>query len=937
MGFRDIKVIEEEEEEFMKENTSQLPVNKIEGSYGSVEEYLETHFRLIREDLITPYRQAVRELRRRKSCNFNCKSLTDIQIYNSVKMVGMRAENSGMEYVLKFSGIEGHNYVDWANGKLLMYNSLLCISGDEFETFFWAVVSSRRPRDLHVENKIGVRGIDKLEAKFEYGVEYVMFESTSAFFEAYQHVLKVLQRKEMEKLVFLRHLVFVETEVGVPGYLVSSSGSGGGTGWVGEVENLAAGGSEMAANGWGEELMSIKNEGNDTDWAAGSNGTAVQGIDTVWGPWTNGSASDSGWGREETSVINEGTARGWEALINEIAGDDGWEGESASSARELMGTDQDGQSEKQAAGGNVRANDGWGGELDSIITEGTDTGCGVDAENCVWGNEDADWDHGQEANLAEGNGPHSEPELPGFLTADIDDSQEAAIRHGLSKKLAIIQGPAGTGKTFVGLFITEQLLASMKLNGPIIVVCYTNRALDQFLEGIYKYETSLVRLGTGSKSQVLQQCSLERFQRKFRIRLPKILGRAKVRLRCIQEEMTDKLNFHAKCMYAEHVTRKALVRVAKEEHMDSLFFCNYCPEDDIYQSWLVGNDKVHPTACLHSVVESKIENTTQNQSLKFEDIEDDPVSIGLFLEYGKIEDVWKLDALSRKKLDGYWLNQIKLHGQKAFWNLAPEYESLINEMVKTKSKIQQYVLRSAKILGMTTTVAARFFDILYSIKPQVMIVEEAAEVLEGQLLACLNPHIEHLILIGDHLQLRPSVASSQLALNYNFDVSLFERLVTNGIEYKTLQVQRRMRPAIAYLLTGFYPTVRDHRCVQTLDNVKGVLSNVYFLDHSNVESCMDISGSKFNHGEADLVVEFSLYLMNNCGYSSRDITILSMYRSQANEISQRFLQYFSRKKRVRDKDHMGDAPMVRSVDEFQGEESNIVILSLVIELEANGK
>ncbi|KAH9294086.1 hypothetical protein KI387_040712 [Taxus chinensis] len=560
MSFRDIKVIEEEETEFMKENCSQLPLNRVEGSYGNVEEYLETHFRLMREDLVTPYRQAVREFRRRKSHNFNCKLLSDIQIYNSVKMVGMRAENAGMEYILKFCSVEGHDYVDWANGKLLMYNSLLCISCDGFETFFWAAVSTRRARDLHVESKIGVRGVDKLEAKFEYGMEYTMFESTSAFFEAYQHVLKVLQRKEMEKVVFLRHLVFLEPEVGVPGYL--EAGGGGGTGWDVEGRILAAGDIERATNGWGEELMSPKNKGKDTDWGAGSNGSAGEGMDAGWGAGGNGSAGDDGWGWEGKSKANEGKDKVWGAWGNGNAGDDGWEGLVASATAEPMDTDQDGHSENCAAGGNERANDGLGGELDSV-TEGTDMGWGGEAENCVWGNEDTDWDQGQEAILAEGKVPYSgADELPGSLIADIDYSQEAAIRHGLSKKLAIIQGPAGTGKTFVGLFITEKLLASVKVRGPIIVVCYTNRALDQFLEGVYKYESSLVRLGTGSKSQVLQRCSLERFQKKFRIRLPKILGRAKVRLRCIQEEMADKLNFDAKCMYAKSCKfREAHIRI----------------------------------------------------------------------------------------------------------------------------------------------------------------------------------------------------------------------------------------------------------------------------------------------------------------------------------------------------------------------------------------
>jgi len=58
----------------------------------------------------------------------------------------------------------------------------------------------------------------------------------------------------------------------------------------------------------------------------------------------------------------------------------------------------------------------------------------------------------------------------------------------------------------------------------------------------------------------------------------------------------------------------------------------------------------------------------------------------------------------------------------------------------------------------------------------------------------LTPSIEHLILIGDHEQLRPSSNVYELALKYNLDISMFERLVNNNFENVMLKNQRRMRP-----------------------------------------------------------------------------------------------------------------------------------------------
>ena len=71
-----------------------------------------------------------------------------------------------------------------------------------------------------------------------------------------------------------------------------------------------------------------------------------------------------------------------------------------------------------------------------------------------------------------------------------NDSQLRAFQLALTKKFAIIQGPPGTGKTYVGLKIARVLLETASLwegedePTPILMVSYTNHALDQFLEGL---------------------------------------------------------------------------------------------------------------------------------------------------------------------------------------------------------------------------------------------------------------------------------------------------------------------------------------------------------------------------------------------------------------------------------------------------------------------
>ena len=86
------------------------------------------------------------------------------------------------------------------------------------------------------------------------------------------------------------------------------------------------------------------------------------------------------------------------------------------------------------------------------------------------------------------------------------------------------------------------------------------------------------------------------------------------------------------------------------------------------------------------------------------------------------------------------------------------------------------------------------------IKPAVMIVEEAAEILEGQLVAVIPPSVQHLIMIGDHKQLKPVVHYHRLRKHHHLDLSMFERLVNCKVPYKQLGFQCRMRDEIVDLL-----------------------------------------------------------------------------------------------------------------------------------------
>ena len=82
---------------------------------------------------------------------------------------------------------------------------------------------------------------------------------------------------------------------------------------------------------------------------------------------------------------------------------------------------------------------------------------------------------------------------------------------------------------------------------------------------------------------------------------------------------------------------------------------------------------------------------------------------------------------------------------------------LLLYMQKRRQEKALEILKKAKIVAMTTTGAAIHQHLLSKLEAPVVFVEEAAEILESNLLAVLTPHVKHMVLIGDHKQFKPNV------------------------------------------------------------------------------------------------------------------------------------------------------------------------------------
>ncbi|XP_042904468.1 NFX1-type zinc finger-containing protein 1 [Parasteatoda tepidariorum] len=286
------------------------------------------------------------------------------------------------------------------------------------------------------------------------------------------------------------------------------------------------------------------------------------------------------------------------------------------------------------------------------------------------------------------------------------------------------------------------------------------------------------------------------------------------------------------------------------------------------------------------------------------------------VEASDINDVWRLSIDKRWQLYKFWWQLYIENKQAETLGTQQKFRELYKELNELRSLEDGYLCQKADIVGMTTTGAAKYKHIIEFLNPKIVIVEEAAEILESHIVTSLAPKTQHVILIGDHQQLRPSPTVHLLSVKYNLNVSLFERMVKNGMECQQLKIQHRMRPDVARLLVPhIYKDLENHESVSEYENIKGFAKNVFFLSHSNLEFQEGDSKSKVNQHEARFLIKLCRYLILQ-NYDPSQITILTTYSGQLFEI----------KKLAKG---ILEGVRITVVDNFQGEENDIILVSFV--------
>eukprot|EP01050_Picozoa_sp_SAG11_P007701 SAG11_NODE_651_length_7926_cov_2.465057_1_plen_2511_part_00 len=256
-----------------------------------------------------------------------------------------------------------------------------------------------------------------------------------------------------------------------------------------------------------------------------------------------------------------------------------------------------------------------------------------------------------------------------------------------------------------------------------------------------------------------------------------------------------------------------------------------------------------------------------------------------------ISDIWGMEPLQKALFIQVLLARHVKAARAKFEECLVSFKAAGAAWQAAKDSRHVSILCRRKVLGMTITGASINRTLLEKLRPPVVIVEEAAEVLEPQLVAALGSWVEHLIMIGDHKQLRPSVNAYHLERDYNFHLSLMERLVNNNMPYATLSTQNRMRPEFAELLLDIYPELTtNERIIDSRIAPSCVEHSMFFWAHSDPEQ--GDRGYR-NEGEAERVVQLALFFVQQ-GYNPSDITVLSAYAGQVKLLKEKLVNRLSK-------------------------------------------
>ncbi|KIY69126.1 hypothetical protein CYLTODRAFT_373369 [Cylindrobasidium torrendii FP15055 ss-10] len=235
------------------------------------------------------------------------------------------------------------------------------------------------------------------------------------------------------------------------------------------------------------------------------------------------------------------------------------------------------------------------------------------------------------------------------------------------------------------------------------------------------------------------------------------------------------------------------------------------------------------------------------------------------------------------------------------------------------------VLFEAEVICTTLSAAGHPMITLQALEFDTIIIDEAAQAIELSTLIPLQNPCQRCVLVGDPNQLPPTVTSKE-ATDKFYNQSLFVRLQkTNRNAVHLLSIQYRMHPEISLLPSKLF---YDGELKDGPDMAVKTQAAWHADSKFGVYKVFSVSGneeqapgkSMKNVEEAEMVLALYRRLRRTYGTAIK-VGVIAPYRGQVVQLRNIFLRAFG--------DDVTDTLVFNTVDGFQGQEKDIIILSTV--------
>lgn len=255
-------------------------------------------------------------------------------------------------------------------------------------------------------------------------------------------------------------------------------------------------------------------------------------------------------------------------------------------------------------------------------------------------------------------------------------------------------------------------------------------------------------------------------------------------------------------------------------------------------------------------------------------------------------------------------------------------DRLKSRATELELRIRSSLFGEARVIASTLTGAAN--RVLEGEKYSTLFIDEAAQALEAACWIAIRK-AGRVIFAGDHCQLPPTVKSI-MALKGGLGKTLMERIVENKPETVTLlKMQYRMNEQIMKFSSEWF----YHGMVESAPTVshRGILdydTPMMWIDTAECDGKEEFVGENFgriNRAEAELTLQTLQQYLEKIGKQrileeSIDVGIISPYRAQV----QLLRKELRKREFFRPYRHL---LTVNTVDGFQGQERDIILISLV--------